>query len=282
MSSAILYLAIVAIWACVLVPRWLRRPHDAAPESQAPAGNTEAVFYAEAPDHGDYGTEAEFGTGQAVYADPGLADSEAQAGTGEYSGSSAWSDSRAWSDSQAWPGAQARPDSQAWPGAQARSGFAAPEGSGLRPGAARANRYGPARPPAPGSGRARVLQARRRMLTVLVALAAAAMACGVTGLTTWWTAVPPVGMLLAYMLLLREAARADAEAVRHAEAYARYARAQAARAAYERAREAHVQARAASLPQPAAEIIDISHRTAEAADQLYDQYADANVRAVGD
>ena len=25
MSSAILYLAIVAIWACVLIPRWLRR-----------------------------------------------------------------------------------------------------------------------------------------------------------------------------------------------------------------------------------------------------------------
>ena len=27
MSSAILYLAIVAIWAFVLIPRWLRRPH---------------------------------------------------------------------------------------------------------------------------------------------------------------------------------------------------------------------------------------------------------------
>ena len=25
MSSAILYVAIVAIWACVLIPRWLRR-----------------------------------------------------------------------------------------------------------------------------------------------------------------------------------------------------------------------------------------------------------------
>ena len=28
MSSAILYLAIVAIWACVLVPRWLHRSND--------------------------------------------------------------------------------------------------------------------------------------------------------------------------------------------------------------------------------------------------------------
>jgi hypothetical protein len=264
LSSAILYLAIVAIWACVLVPRWLRRPHDAAPESQVPAGKTEAVFYAEAPEHEDYGTEAEFGAGAAAYADPGLAGSTAQAGSGEYSGSSAWSDSQQWSESQA------------------RSGFAAPERSGLRTGAARASRYGPARPPASGSGRTRVLQARRRMLTMLVGLAAAAMACVVTGLTTWWTVVPPAGMLLAYMLLLREAARADAEAVRRAEAYARYARAEAARAAHERAREAQAQARAASLPQPAAEIIDISGRTAAAADQLYDQYADASVRAVGD
>src|SRR6266851_1241655 len=34
MSSAILYLAIVAIWACVLIPRWLRR--DSARGSSAP------------------------------------------------------------------------------------------------------------------------------------------------------------------------------------------------------------------------------------------------------
>ncbi|HEY0934370.1 MAG TPA: hypothetical protein VGD91_11575 [Trebonia sp.] len=35
MSSAILYLAIVAIWACVLIPRWLRR--DTARSAAAPA-----------------------------------------------------------------------------------------------------------------------------------------------------------------------------------------------------------------------------------------------------
>ena len=34
MSSAILYLAIVAIWACVLIPRWLRR--DSARGGSAP------------------------------------------------------------------------------------------------------------------------------------------------------------------------------------------------------------------------------------------------------
>jgi len=38
MSSAILYLAIVAIWACVLIPRWLRRDSArGAAAAQAPA-----------------------------------------------------------------------------------------------------------------------------------------------------------------------------------------------------------------------------------------------------
>lgn len=263
MSSAILYLAIVAIWACVLVPRWLRRSHDAAPESEVLADETEAGDYAEGYDYGEYG-------------------SATQVGSATYSDSPAYADSPAYSDSSGWSDSSARPESGARSDAPARPDFAAPADSGARPGVARPSRYGPARPPAPGSGRARVVQARRRMLTMLVALAATAMTFVVTGLTSWWTAVPPVGMLLAYVLLLREAARADAEAVRRAEAYARYARAQAAREAYQRAREAHAQARAARLRQPAAEVIDISNRAAEAADQPYDQYTDATDRAVGD
>jgi hypothetical protein len=35
-SSAILYVAIVVIWACVLIPRWLRRDRTLAPEDLAP------------------------------------------------------------------------------------------------------------------------------------------------------------------------------------------------------------------------------------------------------
>src|ERR1039457_149451 len=34
MSSAILYLAIIAIWACVLVPRWIHKPHRILPEPE--------------------------------------------------------------------------------------------------------------------------------------------------------------------------------------------------------------------------------------------------------
>ena len=44
MSSAILYLAIIAIWACVLIPRWLRRGASApavAPVAAEPGPETE-------------------------------------------------------------------------------------------------------------------------------------------------------------------------------------------------------------------------------------------------
>jgi CRISPR/Cas system-associated protein Csm6 len=88
----------------------------------------------------------------------------------------------------------------------------------------------------------------------------------------WWIIVPPVGMLGLLMLVLREAARADAEAAeRAAEAHAAH---EARLAERRRASEA-----AAVAPEPTAEIIDISARVG---DQLYDQYADAAVRAVGD
>jgi hypothetical protein len=235
LSSAILFLAIIAIWACALVPRWLRRSHEANSEQEVQGDQAEAAFYAEAPGHAEYAALAEPGTDTADM-DPSPISYEAQP---------------AYSDSPAW--------SEAYP----------------------SNRYSPPpRPTAPPGGRAHVLQARRRMLTMLVGLAVAAIGCVLTGLTRWWTAVPPVGMLLVYLLLLREAAHADAEAATRAAAYAR---AQAARATRRhRAWEAQEMPRVAREPEPAAEVIDISDRTPEAEDQLYDQYSDAEARAVGD
>ena len=47
MSSAILYLAIVAIWACVLIPRWLKR--DSARGAAAAQATAEATTHAQAP-----------------------------------------------------------------------------------------------------------------------------------------------------------------------------------------------------------------------------------------
>jgi hypothetical protein len=123
--------------------------------------------------------------------------------------------------------------------------------------------------PAPAS-RSRVLRARRRLLTMLVLLSAVAAACTVLKLTSWWVCIPPAGMLGSYLLLLREAALADAEQARR-------------RAAMDlRGQAARQRAQAAAMEydeQPSAQIIDISARVG---DQLYDQYADATVRAVGD
>lgn len=197
MSSAFLYLGIVAIWAFVLVPRWLRRHHA------VPQADTDVVSAPGQPDYDDY----EYAQDEAD--DYGIA--------------------------------------QDYDVAQAGSA-----GSTLQ------------------RSRSRVLQARRRLLTMLVLLAAVAATCTALKLTSWWTCVPPAGMLGMYLLLLREAAVADAEQARQRAVME--SRTQAAR---ERAREVMPE----PDEEPSAQIIDISARVG---DQFYDQYADATVRAVGD
>jgi len=213
LSSAILYLAIVAIWAIVLVPRWLRPP-------QAP------------------------GTLESYLAEPVDASPlEDLAGVEEDVG-----------------GGEGLPD----PGAQAASG-------------------GRARPPATGR-QARILQARRRMLVTLTVLTAGAVGIAVTRLAASWVVIPPAVMLAGFVLLLREAARTDAERTRAAaQRHARGAGAAPAdgpgqpQAGLADAAQAMVASAPAGVP--SAQIIDISSRVG---DQLYDQYADAEARAVGD
>ena len=56
-----------------------------------------------------------------------------------------------------------------------------------------------------------MLAARRRLLGMLLALAIGSGALAFTGLAAWWVIVPPLIMLLGYLALLREAAKADAE-----------------------------------------------------------------------
>jgi hypothetical protein len=182
MSSAFLYLAIVAIWVFVLIPRWLRRPHllgqeAAEPDEITPGDTADEASLAEYADH-DRGEQRRF-----------------------------------------------------------------------------------RQAPAPLT-RSKVLQARRRLLTMLVTLTVVAAVCTYLKLTSWWACVPPTGMLGMYLLLLREAALADAEHARW-----RAAEDQRVQSARQRASTAY------------AEVIDISDRLG---DQLYDQYADATIRAVGD
>lgn len=209
MSGAILYLAIVAIWAFLLVPRWVHRPH--------------AVF-------GRVSEEVEI--------EIDIETDAAEDPDGELGG-------------------PAGDDSE--PRRRGLLSF-----SSHRTGQRMVSR------PPPAPRRSRIIQARRRTLLTLVLLAVAAAAGTMLRLTSWWVCVPPAGMLGMYLLLLREAARADAE-------HARW-RAEQASLAYAARQRAYVTGEAGA-PEPVAEIIDISVRVT---DQLYDQYADAAVRAVGD
>jgi hypothetical protein len=106
-------------------------------------------------------------------------------------------------------------------------------------------------------------------LLVLLVVGSAALA--VTRMAAWWVLGPPSAMLLGYLALLREASKVDAE-----------------RRELSRGREARVAVadQAAPAPPPLrvpdAEIIDISASRGPAGEDLYDQYADAKLRAVGD
>ena len=158
-----------------------------------------------------------------------------------------------------------------------------------------------------------MLTARRRLLGLLVVLAIGSGALAVTKLAAWWVVIPPSVMLLGYMVLLREAAQADAErqelartravapmtapatgrpaasrpaasrpaASRPAETRAAEAASPAA-ASPEAASPAAVSSAAGPAPAPHAEVIEISASLGPAGEEPYDQYADAKLRAVGD
>jgi len=97
-----------------------------------------------------------------------------------------------------------------------------------------------------------------------------------TELAAWWVVVPPSVMLLSYMGLLREAAKADAERREVARTHAARTVATAPPAA------ASPPAPPAPVPAPDAEVIDISASLSPVGEEFYDQYADAKLRAVGD
>jgi len=159
MSSAILYLAIIAIWACVLIPRWLKRDSVRGATAPAPAPVADEPIE--------------------------LGDEDLPEDTGE---------------------------------------AVAP--------AARV-----AAPLDPDESRRRMLAARRRLLVMLIGLEIAAITLAVLRLAAIWVVVPPTIMLVGYLLLLREAGRADAEYAQHeAEAIAA---ARARERAGARAEQAH-------------------------------------------
>jgi hypothetical protein len=309
LSSAILYLAIVAIWACVLVPRWLRRSHVAPSDPEVFSGQSQADQAATdfaSPDEAD----------AAAYADPLAWENPGAPAAGEtsvaasysvtasyraevtYSAETAGSAERAGSAAPGGMSGSGAPVDMSGPDLPAET--AGPDvpvdttGSGVpaghadpgapaahgRPAAGRRHPQLPMRPPGPAP---HTLQARRRMLTMLITITVAVMGSAFIGLAPWWISVLPFVMLGMYLLLLHEAAHADAERARSwAQAHAQAAHATRVAHAAQMARERAREARVAPPPQPTAEIINISERGAQAGDQLYDQYADAEIRAVGD
>jgi hypothetical protein len=221
LSSAILYLAIVAIWAIVLVPRWLRPPQAS-------------------------------GTLESNLAEPVVASPfDDAAGAEEDAG-----------------GEESLPA----PGAQAADGVRARLTAAAR--------------------RERILQARRRMLVTLTVITAGSVVIALVHLAAAWVVIPPAVMLVGFVLLLHEAARIDTERAWAAGRRPAPGTGTAAAAGGSERQPADLAdgapaGVAGALPGitgpqagvPSAQIIDISGRIG---DQLYDQYADAEVRAVGD
>jgi hypothetical protein len=125
---------------------------------------------------------------------------------------------------------------------------------------------------------------------MLLALSVASGLLAGARMAAWWVIVPPSVMLLGYLLLLREAAKADAERremtryrmareaaernsapVAHATPVAPEGAVASGVLAAHGAHAAHVA--------PAAKIIAFLPPPEE---QIYDQYTDAKLRAVGD
>jgi hypothetical protein len=128
-----------------------------------------------------------------------------------------------------------------------------------------------------------VLSSRRRLLGLIVLIVAGSGALAVTRMAAWWVLGPPSVMLLGYLVLLREASKADAERRGLISARADGV-ADMATPVVPVAPAAPVApvVRGRPVRVPDAEVIEISASRGPANGGLYDQYADAKLRAVGD
>ncbi len=288
MSPSVLYLAIIAIWALFLVPAWLRRGHAARGGSEV-----EAAYDADPEAYPQDQDDLEAGSDAAQMPLAGRGDRPGDPVEFEEDDAIGWEEAPAgpvrsatryevtFEDDYAPGGYYEESEPRAEPEPAERASRTGADGAGLRPAAGLGSADGFAMPAAAQrlaqagrspQNRQQMLRARRRMLTMLVLFTLAAAGATGAGLLPWWAVVPPAGMLFIYLLLLREIAMAEAEmTARHRHALAAAHKRAGARAAYESAQP--------PAPEPTAEIIDISSRVG---DQLYDQYADAAVRAVGD
>lgn len=230
MSSSPLYLAIVVVWAIVLVPMLLRRDAaDPAADSlfRTAPRSADGEEYADAEDFDEFDTSADPSDTTDPVEDL-RADTPPDMGDADEGGTETEVDG---------PAEDVDP---------------VPERA----------------PAVPVVSRARVIARRRRRTSGLSALLiATAVAVGM-GLGPWWVLAPPTVLLFGHLALLREAAKADTER-------------RGAEREYRRRRAAHLRHRAAEAEAAAAREAEILEFTARR-DQVYDQNADAHLRAVGD
>jgi len=266
-SSAILYFAIVAIWAGVLMPKWLRpsRSHRHRTDGDQPA-ETVTEFAQPAPEAMVAEREPE------RLSRPDRRE-------------------RREADRDGAPGGRPEADRHETERREAdrheteRRETERREADRREADRREAERREAWSPEEAAERRANIRRARRRMLGTLILLTAGAVAIAVTHVAAWWVIVPPGALLGGFLLLLRETARSDAErARRHADLTTqrphadRESRAVPAAPAVAGPDLAEVVAEVVET-EFSAKIIDISARVT---DQLYDQYTDAAERAVGD
>ena len=267
MSSAILYVAIVVIWACVLIPRWLRRDSargaGSAADTPVPGDVVPGdVIPAEDAADDESWTAEPVGAVRVRYTETFRADVTVEA--------------------------EADPAPEEVPAPDA--------GRRVPP---------PLQPLPPEESRRRMLAARRRLLGMLTILEIAAIALAVLRLAALWVLIPPSIMLIGYALLLREAAHADAERAQREEEAA-HARLRAQDRARERAAQRAAAAPAAPAvpaapPAPAARYEDtgrdfapglagkyttsnaeVAGLSAGSGEDYRDEYPPKRLRAVGD
>jgi hypothetical protein len=281
-SSAILYVAIVAIWACVLIPRWLRRDSARGAGNEADAQVAGEVVRGDVvPDEDTADDDVPRDDEMASTVQARYADYDDYGGHADYTRTY----TRTARTETAWT-------------------EEAPEAAGTArdvPGSSTETRHATP-PPVREDARRRMLAARRRLLGMLVILEIAAIALATVKLAALWVLIPPTIMLIGYLLLLREASHADAERAQREEDAAR-AQARAQARARERAARRATAAPPAAAPPPApryeepgpgrdfapglagkyttskAEVTDIYEQADE---DPSDEYTANKLRAVGD
>ncbi|MDP9848831.1 hypothetical protein [Streptosporangium lutulentum] len=243
-GSVFLYLAIVVMWLCVLVPMWLRRDKAVmadAHESAEPYGPDEQAVDDESAD--------------------AMADTVS---VPMPSSETAQAEFR----SESWSEPESRPEAEGE--AEAGSDTRSEPLPGRSPGGQPTARKSVERRRAMNRRRALQVAKRRRLTFWCTLLLLASVVTAAVQVIPWWGVAPSVVLLGAYLAVLRVSVQIDAERRRAAAE----ARAKQAKRARRRAVElAELEAR-----HPVAEIIDLAaHR-----DELFDQYAEMPRRAVGD